>query len=203
MEDVSRARAPRQERSRVTEARILDALDTLLRRFEWSDVTIERIAEQAELSVGAFYKRFASRTESLAALLERTQRTIERHQDLTWCAGDLRSRVEQLVDATARAWAEAAPVIRAVTSDPEVRIAAGARDAEARMRRIVDGLLECRGEITHADPGTAVRLGVYFTLSPLQQALCDPGRPADSGLLIREAKRFLVAYLTSGEPTVP
>ena len=67
-------RPPRQKRSEATLARILGAARTLLATRDLDDITVEDIAREAGVSVGALYTRFKGKDELLTHLLDATQR---------------------------------------------------------------------------------------------------------------------------------
>jgi AcrR family transcriptional regulator len=54
-----------------TQERLLEAMEFLLERREPAEITVDEIVERAHVSVGAFYKRFASK-QDLLPLLQRT-----------------------------------------------------------------------------------------------------------------------------------
>ena len=55
----------------ITEQKILDALSSLLREKSLNKLTIEKIAERANLHRGAFLKRFGSKRQALLVLFDR------------------------------------------------------------------------------------------------------------------------------------
>jgi AcrR family transcriptional regulator len=63
--------APRQERSRATMERLLNAAEELLADRPFDDVSIAEITRRAEASVGAFYARFENKEALLSAIIER------------------------------------------------------------------------------------------------------------------------------------
>ena len=194
------AKPPRQARSRQTQSRVIDALARLLLANDWSAITTDQIAAEAGTSVGALYKRFATKAEILHALLQRTQTELDPPSvPRTDC--DLRTRIDTLIDGMAQAWAKRAHIIRAA-------IAAQGASASAlppqlidlsrkRLGEMAEWLLECRAEIKHPNPKRAVAIGLFFTLQPLQQALLNQGRQptVPQAELVAEAKRLLSAYL--------
>jgi AcrR family transcriptional regulator len=64
-------KAPRQARSRATEARLLQALASLLAEADFESVTIQSIAARAGVAVGTVYRRFADKDAMLEPLYQR------------------------------------------------------------------------------------------------------------------------------------
>jgi AcrR family transcriptional regulator len=62
---------PLQPRSIVTEQRFLDALHELLQEKSLGQITVDEIADKAQLTRGAFLKRFGSKKQALLVLYER------------------------------------------------------------------------------------------------------------------------------------
>lgn len=62
---------PQQSRAQATEQRFLDAMDHLLVIKSITKLTIDEIADQAQLSRGAFLKRFGSKKQALILLFRR------------------------------------------------------------------------------------------------------------------------------------
>ncbi len=205
--------SPRQARSRRTYERLLDALDQRLKAHEWRAITVEGIVETAEVAVGTFYKRFASKDELLVPLIERTEqrlsaRLAELQQPERWRECGLRDRIETLVNVMAEAWTAEARLVRAARSalsDGRMALlATSIAQSRQRMQVIAGWLLECRAEIRHPDPAAAVPLGLYFCLEPLQNALSGTvaGTMPSASVLRAAAQRVLYAYLAfdAGSP---
>ena len=62
---------PKQARSLKTEQALLDALETLLARKSFVDVTVSELAREAGLTTGAIYRRFKDKEDVLRAAFER------------------------------------------------------------------------------------------------------------------------------------
>ncbi|WP_291842567.1 TetR/AcrR family transcriptional regulator [Maricaulis sp.] len=60
----------RQERSRQTRDRLVAALDTRLREKPFADITIAELAQAADLSVGAVYRRFENKDAFIPVIFE-------------------------------------------------------------------------------------------------------------------------------------
>jgi AcrR family transcriptional regulator len=80
-------RAPRQERSRLTVAAVLDAVERVLKRDGVDAVTTNRIAEAAGVSIGSVYQYFPDKRSIFTALHQRhveqvslvIERTVAEH----------------------------------------------------------------------------------------------------------------------------
>lgn len=59
-----------QQHARETKRRILDAAGAVLAKDGWAEPTVEDIASEAGVSIGAFYHHFPSKTDLLKAILE-------------------------------------------------------------------------------------------------------------------------------------
>jgi AcrR family transcriptional regulator len=202
-------REPRQARSLRTQERLLDAMEFLLQQREPVDITVEDIVERAHASVGAFYKRFASKQDLLPLLLTRLQTNARREleeelQKPCWNARGLTERVNALIDMFADVQMQRQRIIRACVAG---RLSASLQmseqdvaDARASLEAMRRWLLVCRDEIRHEHPETAVRLGLYLCLQSLQTALLFETLPPDVSpqMIVAEAKRMLGKYL-SGE----
>ena len=184
---------------------MIDALSRLLERKDWNEITIEDVVEEANLSVGAFYKRFRSRNEILNALLLRTQRDLDQEATaLTAGQGDLSERIGRLVAVMAEGWRSHRHIIRAAAGNPSLHRSSTAllEESKSRLRCLANWLLERREEINHPNPELAVSIGLYFVMLPLQSALLQDaadGAPTSEPLQ-EEAARMLYTYLTTGQP---
>ena len=206
---TSSVREPRQARSLRTQERLLDAMEFLLQRREPADITVEDIVERAHASVGAFYKRFASKQDLLPLLLTRLQTNARREleeelQKSRWNGHGLIERVNALIDMFAGVQIQRQRIIRACVAG---RLSASLQmsdqdvaDARASLEAMRRWLLVCRDQIRHEHPETAVRLGLYLCLQSLQTALLFETLPPDVSpqMMTAEAKRMLGRYL-SGE----
>lgn len=59
-----------QDRSRRTQARLLDAMETLLREKSFAQLTVGELAARAEVSPASIYQRFSNRDALVAILIE-------------------------------------------------------------------------------------------------------------------------------------
>jgi AcrR family transcriptional regulator len=199
---------PQQARSRGTRERLVRAAEELLSTHDFRSLTVRQIAIRAHASVGTFYKHFPGKRDLLPVLVDWQQSSLgveELESTLKSLArAPLAERVAWLVEFVAAMTTRRRNILRACvaaryTTDLELSPNQTAR-SRAQMRRIHDSLLQCRDEIVHADPKTAVRVGVYLTLQSLQTALLFEQLPADltPRRLVSEATLMLLSYLTGG-----
>lgn len=181
-------------------------MEFLLEHREPGEITVDEIAERARVSVGAFYKRFASKQDLLPLLLTRLQ-TASREllpaalEESKWQGRNLTQRIDALIDMIADVHGRRQKVIRAcVTGRFTATLQMTPQDVEdsrALMELMRDWLLVCREEIRHEDPATAVRVGLYMCLQSLQTALLFENLPpaVSRETIVTEAKRMLGRYL--------
>ncbi|MGV9850793.1 TetR/AcrR family transcriptional regulator [Streptomyces sp. NPDC003442] len=108
-----RSAAPRK--GDLREQALLDAAEALLEHTGLEELTVEAIAKGAGISRGSLYFYFGNKHEVLAALVERTLRTIRAEADST--AQDAASSpvevMERAVHGVERVWREHGTVMRA------------------------------------------------------------------------------------------
>jgi AcrR family transcriptional regulator len=94
------ARDPKQERSAASTERMLDAASVILAQSGLDGLTVERVVELSETSMGTFYLRFESRQGLIDALHRRFLQTVPpqmaRAIDTKEPKQDLRAELEDL-----------------------------------------------------------------------------------------------------------
>jgi len=68
---MSPDQTPKQSRSIATERKLLDALVKLLAQKSFNDLTVAELAEEAGVTTGAIYRRFADKEDVLQTAFER------------------------------------------------------------------------------------------------------------------------------------
>lgn len=195
------ARVPRQARSRASLARILDAAEALVESRPLSAITVAAIASRAGISVGNFYKRFASKEAVLEALYARFE--AQRTEHLTRATavdpgGGLDHRARWLVTTLVRLFLARRGVIRAYVM--HYRSAPGATDdaMKRRLERLYRNgaavLMGAADEIEHADPAKACRFATLMAASLCRELILfkEPGEPG----AVRLTERDLIDHLT-------
>jgi AcrR family transcriptional regulator len=134
-------RAPQQERSRLTQQRLLDATVECLVEFGWSGATTTVIAERAGVSRGAQLHHYPTRAALVMAAIEHLadRRAAEiRAEAATLSELDRRRRLDRVIDMLAAAFTgplftAALELWVAARTDPELR--AALMPLEARVGR--------------------------------------------------------------------
>jgi AcrR family transcriptional regulator len=159
-----RSDAPRK--GDLREQALLDAAEELLEHTSLENLTVEAIAQKAGISRGSLYFYFGNKHEVLAALVERTMRTIRAHADAT--ARDESSALEAMeraVHATEQVWRSHRTVMRAAVDYSALHPAIGAAWSETveRFARTMTQILRNAGSTEDDGPDGA---------SALAEALC-------------------------------
>lgn len=177
--EIGGLRPPRQQRSRDTLRRLLDAAEELLERKTFAEVSVAEIAERAGSSVGSFYQRFDDKETLLHALDRRLARqsrdVLEAVAEVDW------SRDRSLSETLAlliRPWVESyherrgvrRALLEASRRDPSFR--SRAAETERRAVAVLATLLEDhREEIAARDPRRAARHLVVALVGYLREAV--------------------------------
>jgi AcrR family transcriptional regulator len=126
--NATRARPPRQDRSRATQARLLEAAITCLAELGWTASTVSVVAERAGVSRGAAQHHFPTREALFTAALEHvsTRRREELGRELaelrTGPAPDTTAIVELIFSMFTGATFRAALVLwNAAAAEPALR----------------------------------------------------------------------------------
>jgi AcrR family transcriptional regulator len=109
---------PRQERSRRTLTRLLDAATELLTEKAGAGFTLHEVADRAGVAVGTVYRRFASKDDLMGAVFDRL-RDAERDaatgtwEDADWASMPIRDITDRLVYEMSWPWREQPAYMRA------------------------------------------------------------------------------------------
>jgi AcrR family transcriptional regulator len=170
---------PQQARSRRTERAIAGALSALLREKPFADISVAEIARLANVSVGGFYARFASK-EALLALVELD--ILERFNEGAAAALDP-ARFHGLgLEAITRTYAELLVTHFRTHRSEIVQILKYTRpgsDTEERLRQFNVGvhdrmralLLAHRQRIQGDDTMRTINLGLFFAGAACREAV--------------------------------
>jgi AcrR family transcriptional regulator len=197
-------RPARQPRSLRTQERILAAMETLLDEPGGGEITMERLAEQAHVSVGAIYKRIHGKDSLLPLVLERVhEQQLARTRALLaqpqWPQVGLAGRLHALLEGFAESQQARRRLIRALVVghwQSDDRAPMEARSAEL-LGELHAWLAERSHEIRHPQPALALSLGLFTTLQTLQNAVLFDRIPPALGQagFVAELARMFCAYL--------
>ncbi|HJW47100.1 MAG TPA: TetR/AcrR family transcriptional regulator [Lysobacter sp.] len=205
-------RPVRQDRSLRTQQRILAAMEALLADPQGGEITMERLADHAHVSIGAIYKRFQGKDSLLPLVLERVQdQQFERLREFLalpgWSDAGLAQRIHALLEVFAESQQARQRLIRALVvghwqSDDRAPMEARSVELIATMHA---WLSECAQEIRHPDPRLALSLGLFTTLQTLQTAVLFDRVPPALGLpaFVAEMARMFQAYLGVANERAP
>ena len=116
-----------------------------------------------------------------------------------WRGRDLEYRVGRIVRYSVFLYRHEGGLIRALAlharNHPE-QVTAGQKQRRATLYdRLTDLLLECRDEITHPNPETAIRLGLFFVAATCRDKILFADAPHPRSLALDD--RSLATELTS------
>jgi len=200
----------KQARSHATQVRILQATANLLRRESFDAITIRRIVQEAESSIGSFYARFRDKEALLPALYADYENELgERVQMLenAIVEGETLDHVANLI---------AQHFVETYGSNPNLSRALfeystrpsetdeSKRHSAKRLQQysfLVDALGRFKDEVTHPNPRRGAELGLYFLTVSCRNRLFYPQHPQTRTLKIKktelrvELARLLTGYL--------
>lgn len=196
-------RSPRQERSRRTLERVLDATEELLKERPFEDIPVKEIVRLAGTSVGAFYSRFRDKDALLPALYVRYDRWVgERARRAAaarpWEGVDLAGIVTWMVGEIAALFRHRRYLMRAMTIHARTRPEKIDRETRTRRTRemsfLREALLERRDEIGHPEPERAVDLAIFTAAAICRESILfgDAPHAAATRLTQRELERETV-----------
>jgi AcrR family transcriptional regulator len=193
-----RRRIPKQARARERVGRILDAARRELEERSAGDITIEGIAERAEVPVGSVYQYFSSKTALLIAVAETVmdEADAETARQLVECRGlPWRDAADRTVIATLgflRDSPDYRKLLRTIRFTPEFF------EVTAASNERVADLMSLHPAFGRAGIDRAKALGICRTVVTAGNALQDRAL-ADDKLdfesLVEETKRLVKGYL--------
>ena len=194
---------PKQERSRQTLERIVAASLELLATEGPAGLTVHKVVEKADSSVGSFYARFKGKDDLLDYLGDRIwtealERWTEALESRDWSELSLGEMAEGAVGLLIDAQRSRSAYLRALDW-----AAAGPSDAYRTFRAellvgLGDILLRRASEIAHDDPELAVRLGLRAVLGAVDAEFRETRDRLPRKTLVAECRALLLGYLTGG-----
>jgi AcrR family transcriptional regulator len=204
-------RPPKQQRSRDTWNRVLDAGVAILEDGGYDAFTIAAVCERAQVAPTAIYARTTSKDALFLAVYEHGIGRLRAEQDVfagaePWAAlppADLvRTAVAEMIGISLRHQRFLRAVVLISAAHPEVQ-RRGSRYSQELGEGFGRVVLRARHAITHADPEAAVRscFGTVFATSIIRVAY-GPGfataSPVDDEAFVADlgetAVRYLLAY---------
>lgn len=202
---------PRQERSRESLRRMLDAAEVVIAKRGLEGLTLGRIARQARMSRTNVYRRFRDKEALIAAFFRRLNERSSQATREQFDAEQARSlglvRFTIVMEAMVKGFRSSARLSRAAVEYShrhwEADFIRRSRESESRsFQQMADTFLLWRGQIRHADPERALRFAflavgcmlrdlILFDRMPFMQAVL----PVDDDVLKQELPRMFLRYL--------
>jgi len=205
-------RPSKQQRSKATQERILNATAEILKTQSFDFISVRRIVDVAETSIGSFYARFRDKDALLAALYERDELRLEKRLLRLSRQIDQASSIDAIArlaaDHVVVRYGENPALSRALFEfsmrAPESEEAQQLSDLRARQYGfIADALYRFEAEISHKDSKRAIQLGLYFLSVSCRNRLFYPYAPQARTIKIskndlkHELAELLIRYLTA------
>lgn len=198
---------PSQQRSQQSLERLLDAVEELLRKKDFDQISVTEIVRRAKSSVGVFYSRFEDKTEILFAVERREVETyIELAEQVLdpahWREVPLAEIVERTVGVVVEHFRRRRHIARAVASCAAVqqkKLHTWSPFRDALVKAVTRIVADRPDEIRHPDATLAIQasLGMLFAfLDRLAVSEETPygGLTLDDPRLEGEMARLLVRY---------
>ena len=193
-----------QARSKATEARILDAAESLLSESTFDDLSVTGIARQANISVGGFYSRFEGKealVEELHSRYEerRTRRLEAAFAKDRWVDRDSEERVRGLISEIVALFDDDRHVLRTFLlrywTHPEDATPVFAGRLGGLYESACEVMLLDRERMDADDPEEATRAALGIVMGACRDILVmkhpsQPGHP-------RVPSERLINYLTA------
>jgi AcrR family transcriptional regulator len=204
--------APKQDRSRKSLRRLLDAAEVVFDKYGLEGATLPRIARESGLSAASVYRRFRNKDALLRAVFSRASKIqsqeLAKEIDLEQFRKlGIRGFTSQWIGGMLKGYGARGGLIRAAMNYAQQyrRAAFVRRQKELEIqsyRKMVKIFLLWRDEIQHPDPENAVSYGmmiVAFTVRELllfnQKEVFKSYVPVSNDHLQRELSRAFLRYL--------
>lgn len=200
-------RPPQQARSRAALQKLLTAAEDVLVNQGLDDFTVAAVAEQAGVSVGGVYRRFAGKEQLIDAVVERMlgnlEDTVAESLDAAEpsLTGVIAAFSHALADSLTRSGRVASTLI-AGQRTPEMQ-QRGLSTATAMQRLFLDAATPYADQITHAAPATALNTALRSIVAAgAHRAATDRWWPDDLtwSQWADEIADMATAYLTAAGP---
>lgn len=198
---------PSQQRSQQSLQRLLDAVEELLLKKDFDEISVTEIVRRAKSSVGVFYSRFEDKTEILFAVEQReVQNYIELAREVLdpdkWRDVPLAEIVRRTVGIIVEHFRRRRHIAKAVAScaiAQRKKVQTWSPFRDAVVRAVTAIIADRSDEIHHPDPALAAEasLGMLFAfLDRLAVSAETPygGLTLDDPRLEGEMVRFVIRY---------
>ncbi|UTY56547.1 TetR/AcrR family transcriptional regulator [Massilia sp. erpn] len=175
--------AARQERSRATATRLLEATIAVLDDAGLDGAVIPRIAALAGVAPASVYRRYADKNALLRAaflhVLDRSNESRRAELALLMPGATLAATARELLALLFAQYRQHPQLLRALTrfienDSDHVFVAEARRLLRANVECIVELLLRHAGEISHPAPAAALRFGVLQLACAIEVYMLDP-----------------------------
>jgi AcrR family transcriptional regulator len=205
--------APQQARSRESLSKLLKATVEVLGQHGLAGTTIPRIAVHAGLTPGAVYRRFRNKDvlmeTAVLRVLEDQDKLLRLSLTVQAAAGiPLPTLAEQVINSLVVSYRANASLLRAlrqfVQENEGTPFWKRASKLEMRtLEYLIAIFVSNQSEIKHADPRSAVALGLVMVVGTLWEVVVNPGDatlwkallPKDDRALKHELVRSFLSYL--------
>lgn len=198
----------RQDRSKETEARLLQAAEEILAERGLNKAAIPQIARRAGVSPASIYRRFTDKDGLLREVFERFfERSIRENEaaldPARWRCSSLAASVRALVAGMVRGYGDKRGLLRAVITYGEQHPSSALRRRATELRQrsvaaIARILLLHADEIQHPNPEKAVHLGMQLVALALKEQILPAVGKSEKfsdADLEAELTRMLLGYL--------
>jgi AcrR family transcriptional regulator len=200
---------PRQERSRLTLERILDAAEALFTRKGYENTTLADIATRAGLSIGSIYRRFPDKDSILQTIHEsycklRTDDFAQVFDPAEWADAHIAHIVPAMMDYLYDTYRKSPGILCMIEKQRLVNPVVNERATawnDYVISMIHKVLSQHAGEIAHADVERAVSFMHYVVHRVLamtvllEQAEASPAYRVEDDAFKAEMTRMILGYL--------
>jgi AcrR family transcriptional regulator len=194
---------PQQARSRASLRKVLAAAEHVLAHRGIEEFTVGAVAEQAEMSVGAIYRRFSGKDQLLHAVKDQLLRQLEANVDEALRASEpgLRETVSAFTQALARTFAGHDRVFSELLDGQRAEGRERGLEALAAIQEAFVGFAgPCLREVSRHDREQAIRMAARTIIGAcVHRAATCRYWPDDLSWTTwaRETTELTLAYLTS------
>lgn len=171
---------PKQARSKQTQQKLLDALHSCLEEKFFEHISIQELAQKANVSVGSYYRRFKNKESLLPMLYENFSRELIAWIDEleTQQFDSLEKTLENMIQETKQFLVSKKSVFRTLHLNsrlyPEFIRVSNLTTRRKEYQRMSDILLRHKEEMTIDNPESATNLIVHTTVNGLMDKILYP-----------------------------